>query len=484
MKRILLALLVGVLLVPTAAAAEPVRPDPDAGKTPAQIKEEAALKEKLIADKYREFEVSLLQLAQRLEKSANKEDRDRAVALRQALDGATKAGINTRMQNLVSLLKESKGNNLAEIKEAIDHGERLAKDLQDMIELLVKDSALSRNQALQKRLAELIKALEAIIRAQKVVRVHTEKQTIEQPMIVKAQDKVTGATDNFAKDMEDKNQPGHDRLPGKELVKQAIGDQRTASGNIAASKNDAAADNQTAAIDKLIKVRDALDKLLKQIRDDERKVLLASLQARCELMLQMQIEVYEGTVAVDKAITGNDDKKPARADHQKAQDLSGREEAIGAEADKAIAMIKAEGTAVAFLEVFTQMRQDMASVQRRLGKTDVGNLTQSIEKDIIDTLKEMIATLKQAQQPPGPSYPNPNDTPPPNDSGRLLRKVEELKMIRSMQLKINQRTVQYGKLYEGEEPADTDLRKEVRSLADRQLQIQRVTADIYAQKNQ
>src|SRR5262249_15628377 len=157
---------------------------------PAQIKEEAALREKLIANKFREFEVSLLQIVQRLEKSPNREDRERAAALRQALDTAAKSGVNTRIDRLMTLLRESKALNLAEIKDAIDQGERLAKDLQDMLNLLTKDTELARNQALVKRLEELIKALDAIIRAQKVVRAHTERRSAEQPMIAKAQTKV------------------------------------------------------------------------------------------------------------------------------------------------------------------------------------------------------------------------------------------------------------------------------------------------------
>jgi hypothetical protein len=484
MQRLVVALIVSaVLVVPLLPGAEPAKTEPDAGKTAAQIKEEAALREKIIAQKYREFEISLLQIAQRLEKSKNAEDRAKAAAIRQALDTAAKSGITTRIDKLMTLLKESKTNNLAEIKDAIEQGEWLARDMQDMLELLLKDSQLGEEQAFLKRLSELIKALEAIIRAQKIVRSHTERRTAEQPMIAKMQDKVTGDTENFAKDMEDKNQPGHDRLPGKELVKQAIGDQRAASGNITADKNDAAVANQTDAIDKLVKVREALDKLLQQGRERERQALLASLRARCELLLQLQTEVYNGTIAVDKSIAANAERKPARAHHQKSLDLSAREETIVAEADKAIAMIKAEGSAIAFLEVFQQMRLDMASVQRRLGKTDVGNLTQTIEKDIIDTLKEMIEALKRAQQAPPPGGPG-GDGPQPPTNGKLIDKLSELKMVRSMQAKLNQRTAQYSKQFDGEEPTDPELRKEVRGLAQRQLDIQRVTEDLYTKKNE
>ena len=118
------------------------------------------------------------------------------------------------------------------------------------------------------------------------------------------------------------------------------------------------------------------------------------------------------------------------------------------------------------------------------GKTDVGRLTQTIEKDIIDTLTEMLAAVKKAQEPPPPPSTNPNDTPqPPSDNAELLNKLAELKLIRSMQMKLNQRTVEYGKQYEGEEPKDTDIRKEIRGLSERQANIQRVTQDLYTQKN-
>ena len=96
-------------------------------KAPIDIKNEAAAREMVIAQKYREFELALVQLAQRLEKSTRKEDRDKALVLRQALETAGKSGVTTRMERLITLLRESKANNLAEIKEAIDQGERVVK---------------------------------------------------------------------------------------------------------------------------------------------------------------------------------------------------------------------------------------------------------------------------------------------------------------------------------------------------------------------
>jgi hypothetical protein len=55
-----------------------------------------------------------------------------------------------------------------------------------------------------------------------------------------------------------------------------------------------------------------------------------------------------------------------------------------------IDMLNREGTAVAFSEVFEELRADMQRVQSRLAKSDVSLATQVIESDILDTLKEMI----------------------------------------------------------------------------------------------
>src|SRR5438132_12805666 len=115
-------------------------------------------------------------------------------------------------------------------------------------------------------------------------------------------------------------------------------------------------------------------------------------------MLAMQVNVQEGTVRVAKEIDKLADKRPTRDQQQDALKLSDKEKDIVTEATKALEMLEAEGSAVAFPEVFQQMREDMKNVQRRLGVVDVGKVTQGVEQDIIDTLKEMIEALKKARQ--------------------------------------------------------------------------------------
>src|SRR5262249_32529559 len=143
---------------------------------------------------------------------------------------------------------------------------------------------------------------------------------------------------------------------------------------------------------------------------------------------------------------------------------------------KAIEMLEAEGSAVAFPEVFKQVREDMKHVQRRLGVIDTGVVTQAIEKDIIDTLKEMIEALKKARQElDNQKNPPSNSPPPPPQDQKLLDQIAELKMIRSMQIRVNSRTEIYGKQYNGEQAGEPAIVRELRNLSERQERIFEVT---------
>lgn len=266
---------------------------------------------------------------------------------------------------------------------------------------------------------------------------------------------------------------------GKKQVEDANYKQHQAEENIAKGQNKPASDKQGEAISDLEKAKKKLEDLLRQIREEELERLLAALEARCRRMLDMQVAVLHGTEQVHKAIEAQPDKKPARENQQASLKLSDDEKDIVLEASKAIEMLESEGSAVAFPEVFQQIREDMKHVQRRLGVVDAGTVTQAIERDIIDTLKEMIEALKKARQElsqnKGGAQPG---QPPPNADQKLLDQIAELKMIRSMQLRINARTQTYAREYTGEQAGEARLRQELQNLADRQERVVEVTTRI------
>jgi hypothetical protein len=70
----------------------------------------------------------------------------------------------------------------------------------------------------------------------------------------------------------------------------------------------------------------------------------------------------------------------------------------------------------------------------------------------------------------------------------LVDALAELRMIRSLQWRVNQRTQRYSRLLDNvEDPIgqalDEDLRRAIGKLADRESRIQRITRDIVLGKN-
>jgi len=247
-----------------------------------------------------------------------------------------------------------------------------------------------------------------------------------------------------------------------------------------------AADDQGEAAEALEQAKKELEKRLKALRDEELERLLANLKSRCELMLAMQIEVLsgaDGTIPTYQAIQSNPGRQLNDINRQASLRLSQKEKDIIEEATKAIQILEGEGTGVAFPVAFQQLREDMKHVYRRLEGYDPGPITQAIEKDIIATLKEMIEALTKKQQdmqPQPPMPPMPMDPMPPPDP-KLLDKIAELKMIRSMQQRLNDRTEMYSRVFPGQEqpPAnDLNTRREISDLAERQERIFQITNKI------
>jgi hypothetical protein len=132
-------------------------------------------------------------------------------------------------------------------------------------------------------------------------------------------------------------------------------------------------------------------------REEKVERPLETLEVQVRKMHELQVAVYQGTRALHKAIESAPGKM-SRPEHERAaRRLIGKVRATIQQADQAIALLEAEGSAVAFTEVFDQVREDMRHLQRRLERCDVGAKTQALEQDIIDTLDEMTKALEKGK---------------------------------------------------------------------------------------
>ena len=135
-------------------------------------------------------------------------------------------------------------------------------------------------------------------------------------------------------------------------------------------------------------------KKVKKVSEEELNRILDKLRDDCQKMLARQIAAYDATKGLHKIIEGADEKKPRPEDQQAALKLAADEMDAIKEAAKAIDMLETMTDVVAFTEEFRELRKDMKRVQRLLKNSDVGRETQAIEKDIIQTLREMISQLR------------------------------------------------------------------------------------------
>jgi hypothetical protein len=230
-----------------------------------------------------------------------------------------------------------------------------------------------------------------------------------------------------------------------------------------------------------------LEEILRQLREEEIERSLAALESRLRGMLQMQTKIYEETQRLSEISGGEGDRQV----EIRASSLSLEERKVLAEGQRALLLLREEGTSAAFPEAMQQVLADVQSVVERLARADIGKLTVAIEQEIISSLEEMIEALvavqkdqkkRQEQRQQGqPQQGQPGDQP-------LVDQLAELRLIRTLQIRVNKRTQTLSEALR--DPNDivgqaeaTDMLEQIRGLADRQSSIQQVTRDIVVGKN-
>jgi hypothetical protein len=233
---------------------------------------------------------------------------------------------------------------------------------------------------------------------------------------------------------------------------------------------------QEKAMEELETARAELEEILRQMREEEVERLLVQLEARIRSMLRAERGVLAGAEKLADAAA------QATREHQLESARLGREQTkIGAEAMKALELVREDGSAVAVPQALEQIRDDSLQASARLARGDVGGTTRGIVQDLVTGLEEMLAALEQAQRDQRAQQQNPSGGRPAEPGEQpLVDKLAELKMIRSLQMRVNARTERFSQfLAEGAEQADQpELLDALQRLAERQRSIQRSAHDI------
>ena len=288
-----------------------------------------------------------------------------------------------------------------------------------------------------------------------------------------------------AQDQNEPDSPESQPFKPRQRVEQARRRMEKALEELRKQNSKEATEDQQKAQEELRKAIAELEEILRQTREEEVERMLAMLEARFRKMLQLQLSVYEQTQQLDKVTA---DQRGFDFDIQAGQ-LGFEERKIIIEADRTLTLLEDEGSSIAFPEVVGQVRDDMLQVAERLAASKVSQVTQGIEQDIIAALEEMIEALQREQkrgQTDGPQ--SPPGRPPGDDDRPLVDILAELRMIRSMENRIYQRTKRYANMLDNAEDlagqaVDPDLSSAIRKLGKRQKKIHQITRDLYQGKN-
>lgn len=493
------ALVAGFMVAVPAPAAEPV-----ADGRP------LAAREAELLQRYRDLEAAFLRLADALDAT----DPARAAALRAAFERGREARVVDRVAAIVDQLE--RGQLLKAGTGQLDAIEQFRA----LLELLEAGGAADRLGDRKKMLRDLIGRVGKVVARQRDVEGATEAGD-DAGTLAERQRQLSAEAGRLAGEVESLS--GDSRPPATEGAEAGSGEEAPASespdGNQAGagdepdagadgSDEDAARGRRTAerlraaeqrmeaarekleqalredarqeqarAVEELETARAELEEILRQIREEEVERILVQLEARIRGMLKA-----ERSLLVDaERLAAAGGTGTARERQLEAGRLGREQERVGVEASKAIALVRDDGSAVAIPQALEQVRDDAAQAAARLGRADLGRETLAILGDIVAGLEEMLAAVEKAHldrddrknSPAGGPGRAAGDQP-------LVDALAELKMLRTLQLRVNARTQRLARLLDDTPAEAAEVRQVLGRLAERQRAIERAARGIIA----
>ena len=257
------------------------------------------------------------------------------------------------------------------------------------------------------------------------------------------------------------------QTPGRDQVAQARQYMQEALEQLQQQLRDEALQNQDEAIHHLQEAIAELRKRLLQLREEEKEMILASLEARFQRMLALQTQIYDETV--DLAATAVDswlDTMFARC-----REVAQQQAELQLECEQTLGLLQEDGTSVAFVLSVEDISNDMQTITGRLRAWKVSTLTQSLETDIMEALKELIEATQREMQEMKSQDRQQQSRSDEMQKPPLVDLIAEIRVLRSLQLRINRRTSQVDQLLAQESGDSDDLVEQLAELTARQSRL-------------
>lgn len=195
----LMAVGLNVQAQPPAKTPAPTSPAP----VEANIKDLVARQQEL-EKRYKAFTTNLLALALKLEKSERIEDKDKAKALKKAIELADKEGVDNKFTTLLRTLTKSADISISDIGAAKNQNDDLVKVLRSILDILQSDDELARIKAEKELLEKLLADLNGLIRQTNINQSRADSGRGDPKQLAKDQKRLADEVDRLAEKMGDK----------------------------------------------------------------------------------------------------------------------------------------------------------------------------------------------------------------------------------------------------------------------------------------
>jgi hypothetical protein len=254
-----------------------------------------------------------------------------------------------------------------------------------------------------------------------------------------------------------------------------------AEGHLGRGQPGSAKDDEEDARDELQRMQREVKEEIDRNQDQQHSEELFRIEKELKEILARHNEVILSTLEVERARSAAGDRRLGRPQKTRLFNASKTEtEILG----RTRALVRQLTDSPVFRWVLDDTAGDMHEVCRQLGRERTGLYVQDVEKDVKRNLEELIAALKEERKKTDgkkpPASPPGNGPPPPAGKPPLVPPLAELKMIRTMQEKVNRKTAWVDEAVSRtkDRRLSSELRRVLERTAQKQAEVAKVTDDL------
>ena len=390
-------------------------------------------KQRNLGGRYAQLEHVLLRLS---ETSGSSNPRQAALLRKVLLESKDKLLVR-KFETLAGTLERR------QLTDAITGQTEIEQDLILLLQMLESENRNERREEEKEKIKEFLKDLEEILHSERTLRTQTQQQEVPHlPMLEKSQqqirlraemlrDRIAEKDGTSPQKEPQKESPNNsdespseqpeqsesqqseqnrsESLPSQRAMQLALERMKQAEHKLKEAEKEGAIEEQEEAIAQLQRLKEELEKILRQLREEELMQTLEKLEERFQRMLRQEQILRSQTERLMNELASASDQRQIKI---KADRLGIDQQSVIEDAEWALQLLREDGTAQAMAESLVQARFDMMEVKSRLARMALDTITLHIEDAVIDSLQEMLNAVQTAMEEARQRQENA-DSPPP-----------------------------------------------------------------------